>query len=174
MKPTWAKKGDKTKVNKRAIKNQIEKGKRQWKSETQKGEKWWINRKNQHKKAIKEEEPNIKILAHELLAYTFSYLMLRYSNPSNFSSWIPLVSSLVFLILPRYKPVPPQASAGLCYICPNHLKRYCINFFSIGITYNLSLMSSFWARYLLVWPNIYCSMRISVTLSCWICRILVG
>jgi hypothetical protein len=28
------------------------------------------------KKAIKEKEPNIKVLAHELLAFTLSYLML--------------------------------------------------------------------------------------------------
>jgi hypothetical protein len=58
----------------RAIKNQIEKRRKDNKTLNQKNEKGW--EKNFDKKAIKEKEPKIKVLAHELLAFTLSYLML--------------------------------------------------------------------------------------------------
>jgi hypothetical protein len=35
-----------------------------------------IKRKDFDKKAIKEKEPKIKVLTHELLTFTFSYLIL--------------------------------------------------------------------------------------------------
>jgi hypothetical protein len=75
-------------------------------------------------KGNKRKEPKIKILAHELLASTLSYLMLapwRYTNPSNLSSWAPPMSSLVvlylcsyyrFVLLPYYELVPPWASVA--------------------------------------------------------------
>jgi hypothetical protein len=44
------------------------------------------------------------------------------------------------------------ASAGLRWICPNHLKRCCTSFSSTGATPSLSRISSFWIRSLLVWP----------------------
>jgi hypothetical protein len=78
--------------------------------------------KNFDKKAINEKEPNIKVLAHELLAFTHSYLMLapwRYTNPSNLSSQTPPMSSLVvlclsshyrFILLPHYESVHLWAS----------------------------------------------------------------
>jgi hypothetical protein len=58
----------------RAIKNQIEKRRKDNKTLNQKNEKGW--EKNFDKKAIKEKEPKIKVLTHELLAFTLAYLML--------------------------------------------------------------------------------------------------
>jgi hypothetical protein len=66
------------------------------------------------------------------------------------------------------------ASMGLCCICPNHLKRYCTSFSSTSDASSLSRMSSFWTRSLLVWSQIYRSMYISTTLSCWTCHILIS
>jgi hypothetical protein len=71
-------------------------------------------------------------------------------------------------------PLRTGASAGLRWICPNHLKRCCTSFSSTGATPSLSRMSSFQTRSLLVLPQIYRSMCISATLSCWTCRLLVG
>jgi hypothetical protein len=71
-------------------------------------------------------------------------------------------------------PLRTGASAGLRWICPNHLKRCCMGFSSTGATPSLSRMSSFQTRSLLVFPQIHRSMRISATLSCWTCRLLVG
>jgi hypothetical protein len=62
----------------------------------------------------------------------------------------------------------------LYWICPNNLKRCCTRFSSTGATPNLSRMSSFRTRSLLVLPQIHRSIRISATLSCWTCRLLVG
>jgi hypothetical protein len=75
-----------------------------------------------NKKAIKEKELKIKVLAHELLAFILSYLMLApwwYTNPSNLSSRTSSMSSLVvlclssyyqFVLLPHYESVPPRTS----------------------------------------------------------------
>jgi hypothetical protein len=60
------------------IKNQTEKGRKdnktlskiKWRGTNKK------KKKNSDKKVIKEKEPKIKILTHELLAFTLSYLML--------------------------------------------------------------------------------------------------
>jgi hypothetical protein len=71
-------------------------------------------------------------------------------------------------------PLRTGASVGLCCICPNHLKQCCTSFSSTGVTPSLSHMSSFQTRSLLVLLQIHRSMRISVTLSCWTCRLLVG
>jgi hypothetical protein len=73
-------------------------------------------------KTVKKKEPKIKVLAHELLAFTLSYLMLTpwwYTNPSNLSSQTPLMLSLVVIclsfhyrivLLPHYKLMPPPTS----------------------------------------------------------------
>jgi hypothetical protein len=71
-------------------------------------------------------------------------------------------------------PICTGASSGLRWICPNHLKRSCISFSSNGATPTLSRISSFRTRSLLVWPHIQRNIRISATLSCWTCRLLVG
>jgi hypothetical protein len=65
------------------------------------------------------------------------------------------------------------ASAGLRWICPNHLKRCCMSFSSTGATPSILRVSSFRTRSLLVWPQIHRSMRISATLNCWTCHLLV-
>jgi hypothetical protein len=60
------------------IKNQTEKGRKdnktlskiKWRGTNKK------KKKNSDKKVIKDKEPKIKILTHELLAFTLSYLML--------------------------------------------------------------------------------------------------
>jgi hypothetical protein len=59
-------------------------------------------------KGNKRKESKINVLAHELLASTLSYLMLApwwYTNPSN-------------------TPLRIAVSAGLRWICTNHLKRF--------------------------------------------------
>jgi hypothetical protein len=80
---------------------------------------------------------------------------------------------LFLLSIRLITPLQIGASAGLRCICPNHLKRYYTSFSSTGATPSLSRMSSFWIRSLLVWPQIYRNMCISVTLICWTCHLLV-
>uniref|UniRef100_A0A0A9D953 Uncharacterized protein n=1 Tax=Arundo donax TaxID=35708 RepID=A0A0A9D953_ARUDO len=63
-------------------------------------------------------------------------------------------------------PLCTGASGGLRCMCPNHLKRCWTSFSSIGATSTLSRISSFRTRSFLVWPHIYLSMLISVTLNC--------
>jgi hypothetical protein len=58
----------------RAIKKQIEKGKKGNETLSQKKRKG--EGKNLTKKVIKRKEPKIKVLTHELLGFTLSYLML--------------------------------------------------------------------------------------------------
>jgi hypothetical protein len=138
------------------------------------GKKTW-------QKGNKKEEIKDQVLAQELLASTLSYLMLApwwYTNHLNLSLWTPPMSNLVVLYLSSHYwfilPLQISASAGLRWICPNHLKQCCMSFSSTGATPSLSRMSSFWTRSLLLWPQIHRSMRISATLNCWICRLLVG
>jgi hypothetical protein len=81
-----------------------------------------MGRKKNLTKGNKRKEPNIKVLAHELLVFTLSYLMLApwwYTNPSNLSSRTPPISSLIvlylssyyrFVLLPHYEFVPLRAS----------------------------------------------------------------
>ncbi|AQK82681.1 hypothetical protein ZEAMMB73_Zm00001d021742 [Zea mays] len=82
-----------------------------------------------------------------------------------------LFINIPLLQVPLHCLCPRQ---GLRWICPNHLKRCCISFSSIGATPTLSRMSSFRTRSLLVWPHIQRNIRISATHSCWTCRLLVG
>jgi hypothetical protein len=67
-------------------KKQNQKRRKGNKTLSKKNEKGWIKRKKYFdKKTIKEKEPKIKVLAHELLASTLSYLIPApwwYSNPS--------------------------------------------------------------------------------------------
>jgi hypothetical protein len=58
----------------RAIKNQIKKRRKDNKTLSQKSEKG--AGKQNLTKSNKRKEPKIKVLAHELLAFTLSYLML--------------------------------------------------------------------------------------------------
>jgi hypothetical protein len=92
------------------------------------------------------------------------------SSHVKFSLPLPLFSLSVRLIT----PLRIGASVGLHWICPNHLKRCCTRFSSTGATPSLSRMSSFRTRSLFVWPQIHRSMRISATLSCRTCHLLVG
>jgi hypothetical protein len=67
-------------------KNQIRKRRKGNKMLSQRSEKGW---EKTWQKGNKKKEPKIKVLAHELLASTLSYLMLApwwYINPSNLSS----------------------------------------------------------------------------------------
>jgi hypothetical protein len=70
-------------------------------------------------------------------------------------------------------PLRTGVSAGLRWICQNHLKRCCMSFSSTGATSSLSRMSLFRTRSLLVLPQIHRSMRISAMLSYWTCRLLI-
>jgi hypothetical protein len=91
------------------------------------------------------------------------------------SSHVKFDRPLPLLLLPAHLITPLRigASAGLRCICPNHLKRCCTSFSSTGATPSLSRMSSFRTRSLLLWPQIHRSIRISATLSCWTCCLLV-
>jgi hypothetical protein len=154
----------KRKRKQRAIKKSNQKRRKDNKTLSQKSEKG-IEKKNLTK-GNKRKELKIKVLTHELLASTLSYLMLvpwRYTNPSNLSSRTHPMSSLVvhpmsslvvlclssyywFVLLPHYELVPPRDSVA----CPNHLKRYCMSFSSTCATPSLSRMSSFWTQSLLM------------------------
>jgi hypothetical protein len=135
--------------------------------------------KNQHKKVIKEKEPKIKVPTHELLTSTLSYLMLTpcwYPNPSNLSSRTPFMLSLVFLclsshympdLLPRYESVHLGSSVRYVQTISNNVAH-------TSAIANLSSMSSFRTRFLLVCPQIHRSMCISATLSYWTCHHLGG
>jgi hypothetical protein len=96
--------------------------------------------------------------------------LLTHSSHVKFGFPLSLLSLLVCLITPLWI----GASIGLCWIWPNYLKWCCISFSSIGVTPNLSRMSSFQTRSLLMLPQIHHSMCISTTLSYWICRLLIG
>ncbi|ONM02648.1 hypothetical protein ZEAMMB73_Zm00001d031293 [Zea mays] len=82
-----------------------------------------------------------------------------------------LFINIPLLQVPLHSLCPCQ---DLRWICPNHLKRCCISFSSIGVTPTLSRISLFWTRSLLVWPHIQRNIHISATHSCWTCRLLVG
>uniref|UniRef100_A0A3B6MR06 Uncharacterized protein n=1 Tax=Triticum aestivum TaxID=4565 RepID=A0A3B6MR06_WHEAT len=86
---------------------------------------------------------------------------------------VALLPLLVFSLLFRI-PLFTGASAGLRWICPNHLSRCWTSFSSIGATPALSRIPSFLIWPFIVWPHIHLSMRISVTLICWMCCLLVG
>jgi hypothetical protein len=107
-----------------------------------------------------------------------SFLVIHQSFKSLFtdSSHVMFGRLLPLFSLPDclITPLRTDASAGLRWICPNHLKRCCTSFSSTGAIPSLSRMSSFWTRSLLVLPQIHRSMHISATLSCWICHLLVG
>jgi hypothetical protein len=86
-------------------------------------------------KGNKRKELKIKVLTHELLDSTFSYLMLApwwYTNPSNLSSRTPPISSLVvlwlssyyrFVLLPHYELVPPRASVAYAQTISSDVAR---------------------------------------------------
>jgi hypothetical protein len=91
------------------------------------------------------------------------------SSHVQFGRPLPLFSLPVHLIT----PLRISASACLRWIYPNHLKRCYTSFSLTGATPSLSRMSSFRTRYLLVWPQIHRSMRISAMFSCLTCHLLV-
>jgi hypothetical protein len=151
------------------IKNQIKKDN---KTLSQKSEK--RGREKNLTKGNKRKEPKIKFLAHELLASILSYLMLApwwYTNPLNLSSRTSHMSSLVvlclssyyqFVLLPHYELVLPWVSVAYVQTISNDVTRASPQL----VHPSLSRMSSFRTRCLLVWSQIYRSMRISATLSC--------
>jgi hypothetical protein len=86
-------------------------------------------------KCNKKKEPKIKFLAHELLAFTLSYLMLaswRYNNLLNLSSRTSPMLNLVvfclssyyrFVLLPNYELMPPRASVAYVQTILNDVAR---------------------------------------------------
>ena len=92
------------------------------------------------------------------------------STQVNFGLPLPLFTLLSWLRI----PLRTGASADLRWTCPNHLNRYWTSFSSIGATPNLSRISSFRTRSLLVWPQIQRNIRISATLICWTCHLFIG
>jgi hypothetical protein len=63
-------------------------------------------------------------------------------------------------------PLRTSVIGDLHWICPNHLERCYINFSSTDPTPNVSCMSSFRIRSLLVLSQIHHNMCISATISC--------
>jgi hypothetical protein len=61
-------------------------------------------------KTIKEKNPKIKGLTHEVLASTLSYLLL--APPMSSLVVLNLLSHYRFILLPHYELVPPWASVG--------------------------------------------------------------
>jgi hypothetical protein len=86
-------------------------------------------------KGNKRKESKFKVLAHELLSSTLSYLMLapwRYINPSNLSSRTPPMSRLVvlclssyyrFILLPHYELVTSRASIAYVQTISNDVAQ---------------------------------------------------
>jgi hypothetical protein len=114
---------------------------------------------------------------HSLLSNTNSLVMYQsFKSLFTDSYHIKFGRHLPFFSLPNrlITLLWTDASIGLRWICPNHLKQYCTSFSSIDVTPSLSRMSAFQTRSLLVLPQIHCSMCISAMLSCWTCRLLVG
>jgi hypothetical protein len=133
------------------------------------------------KKAIKEKESKIKVLAHELLSSTLSYLMLAPCDTPilqiSLHGLLPcqVWSSTLFSLLVRLITLlQTGAAASLRWICLNHLKRCCTSFSSTGATPSPSRMPSFRNRSLLVLPQIHRSMCISATFCCLAFHLLVG
>ena len=90
------------------------------------------------------------------------------STQVNFGLPLPLFTLLSWFRI----PLRTGASGGLRWTCPNHLNRCWTSFSSIGATPNLSRISSFRTRSLLVWMQIQRNIRISATLICWIILLL--
>jgi hypothetical protein len=129
----------------------------------------------------KKKEPKINVLTYELLAFILlfnvSSLVLHQSFKSLFTNffYVKFGRLLLLFLLLVYLITPLRIGALWASVaCQNHLKRCCTSFSSTGVTPSLSRMSSFRTRSLLVWPQIHRSMRISATLSCWTCHLLVG
>jgi hypothetical protein len=94
-------------------------------------------------KSNRREEPKIKVLTHELLAFTLSYLMASslmihqlFKSLFTDSSHVKFGHHLSIFLLPIRLIISLRigASVGLRCICPNHLKRYCRSFSSTGVT----------------------------------------
>jgi hypothetical protein len=129
-------------------KTKSKKEKRQKKAKSKKRKR---GRKKNLTKGNKRKESKMKVLTHELLAFTLlsnaSSLMIHQSFKSFFtdSSHVEFGHPLPLFLLPIHLITPLRigASVGLRCICPNHLKRCCTSFSSNGVTPSLSLMSSF-------------------------------
>jgi hypothetical protein len=101
--------------------------------------------------------------------HSFKSLLIA-SSHVKFGRPLPLFTLLSHLMI----PLCTGASGDLRWTCPNHLNRCGIRFSSIGATPSRSCMSSFLTRSNLVCLHIQRNIRISATLSCWICHLLVG
>jgi hypothetical protein len=134
--------------------------------------------KRQWKERTKNQDSVTWIASFYSLLSNASSLLIHQSFKSLFTdfSHVKFGCHLSLFLLPirLITPLWIGTSMDIRCICPNHLKRCCMSFSSTGVTLSLSRISSFRIRSLLVWPQIHCSMRISATLSCWACRILVS
>ena len=82
------------------------------------------------------------------------------STQVNFGLLLPLFTLLSWLRI----PLRTGAFGGLRWTCPSHLNQCWTSFSSINSTPNLSCISSFQTRSLLVWLQIQRNIRISATL----------
>jgi hypothetical protein len=108
------------------IKNQTKKRRKGNKTPSKKSKKGPIKRKETDKKAIKQKEPKINDLTHELLASNLFYLVIlqsfKYLFTDSFHVKFEIPLSLLSLPVHLITPLRTDASAGLRWICPNHLK----------------------------------------------------
>jgi hypothetical protein len=109
------------------IKNQTKKRRKDNKTPSKKKQKGADKKKrNSDKKAIKQKEPKINDLTHELLASNLFYLVIlqsfKYLFTDSFHVKFEIPLSLLSLPVHLITPLRTDASAGLRWICPNHLK----------------------------------------------------
>ena len=83
-------------------------------------------------------------------------------------------STPLYIIDPLKNPITHWRLRRPSWTCPNHLSRCWVNFSSIAATPTLSQITSFRTLSLLMCPQNHRNIRISATLSCWICRLFVG
>jgi hypothetical protein len=109
------------------------------------------------------------------LFFMYSYSRLNLWVYSILSSL--LLPPLPMLILSLPYAIAPLEFRGLCWACSNHLTRCWTNFSSIDATPNLSQISLFRTRSLLVWPQMWQiqhNMYIFTTLIYWKCHLFLG
>src|SRR6185437_4896147 len=112
------------------------------------------------------------LLSKAIFSEIFQSLRSLLTDSSQVSLGLPLA---LFTLSTRFRtPLLTGASGGLRWICPNHLNRCWVSFFSIGATPTLSRITSFRTLSLLVCRQNHSNIRISATLSCWTYHLFVG
>ena len=96
-------------------------------------------------------------------------IFYSFKSPCTASSHISFgISLLLFPLLSHFRiPLHTDASGDLRWTYPNHLNQCWTSFSLIDATPSLSHISSFRARFLLVWPQMQHNICISTTFICF-------